>query len=122
MDEQGFIFVVDRIKDMIVSGGENIYSLEVEAALDKHSAVAMSAVVGIPSEEWGEMVHAAVVFKPGQSCSREELSAHCKQLIASYKVPRSYSFEEFLPVSGAGKILKREIRNPFWTDHKRLVN
>lgn len=122
MDEQGFIFVVDRIKDMIVSGGENIYSLEVEAALDKHPAVTMSAVVGIPSEEWGEMVHAAVVFKPGQSCSREELSAHCKQLIASYKVPRSYSFEQFLPVSGAGKILKREIRNPFWTDHKRLVN
>ncbi|TNF83374.1 long-chain-fatty-acid--CoA ligase [Pseudomonas sp. ICMP22404] len=122
MDEDGFIFIVDRIKDMIVSGGENIYSLEVEAALDKHPAVAMSAVVGIPSQEWGESVHAAVVLKPGHSCSGEELGLHCRQLIANYKVPRSYSFEKNLPVSGAGKILKREIRRPFWTQSGRQVN
>ncbi|MBQ1445544.1 MAG: long-chain-fatty-acid--CoA ligase [Renibacterium sp.] len=106
----GYLFVVDRLKDMIISGGENIYSVEVENALSKHPAVAMAAVVGVPDEKWVETVHAAVVLRPGASVTAEELLASCRELIAGYKLPRSIEFRTELPVSGAGKILKREIR------------
>jgi acyl-CoA synthetase (AMP-forming)/AMP-acid ligase II len=114
MDEEGYVFVVDRIKDMIVTGGENVYSVEVENALAKHPAVAQCAVIGIPDSEWGERVHAVVVLAPGQVATADDLGAHCKTLIANYKVPRSAEFVEALPVSGAGKILKRELRKPYW--------
>ena len=114
MDEDGFVFIVDRVKDMIVSGGENVYSAEVENALAQHPAVAASAVIGIPSAEWGEAVHAVVVLKPGQSATEDELRTHCKGLIAGYKCPRSVSFADELPLSGAGKVLKTELRKPYW--------
>lgn len=123
MDEDGFVFIVDRVKDMIISGGENVYSVEVENALFAHPVVAECAVVGIPDEKWGEKVHAIVRLKDGQSATDEELIEHCKELIASFKCPRSVSFrEDPLPLSGAGKVLKRELRAPFWDGKARDVN
>lgn len=121
MDEDGFIFIVDRMKDMVVSGGENVYSAEVENAIYKHPAVAACAVIGIPSERWGESVHAVVVLKPGEELSGEELIAHCKTLIAGYKCPRSVEVRDELPMSGAGKIQKNKLREPHWRDLARKV-
>lgn len=115
MDDGGFVFLVDRMKDMIVSGGENIYSSEVENAVAKHPAVAANAVIGIPNEKWGEAVHAVVILHPGQSVTPEEIIEHCRKTIAGYKCPRSVEFRtEPLPASGVGKILKRELRKPYW--------
>ncbi|MDG3015058.1 long-chain fatty acid--CoA ligase [Speluncibacter jeojiensis] len=110
LDEDGFVFVVDRLKDMIVTGGENVYSAEVESALSKHQAVQASAVIGVPDENWGERVHAVVVLAPGTETTAEELTVFCKQHIAGYKAPRTVEFVDALPMSGAGKILKRELR------------
>jgi long-chain acyl-CoA synthetase len=121
MDEEGYIFIVDRLKDMIVTGGENVFSAEVENALSSHPDVAMCAVIGIPSAEWGEAVHAVVVLKPGAAPSAEALTAHCKRLIAGYKAPKSVEFRATLPLSGAGKVLKSELREPFWKDSSRRV-
>jgi acyl-CoA synthetase (AMP-forming)/AMP-acid ligase II len=121
MDERGYIFVVDRIKDMIVSGGENVYSVEVENAIAKHPAVAACAVIGVPDDEWGERVHAVVVLADGQEVSEEDLRTHCKDYIAGYKCPRSTEIVDALPMSGAGKILKRELRAPYWNGETRSV-
>lgn len=121
MDEDGFVFIVDRLKDMIVTGGENVYSIEVENAVLKHPAVAMCAVIGIPDEQWGELVHASVVLKPGVQTTADSIIEHCKTLIGNYKCPRSVAFLEALPLSGAGKILKNKLREPFWKDKQRNV-
>lgn len=121
MDEEGFVFIVDRIKDMIVTGGENVYSAEVENAIAQHPAVAQCAVIGIPSDQWGEAVHAVIVTKPGEQVTAEEIKEHCKQRIANYKCPRSAEIRDSLPVSGAGKILKNKLREPFWTGRDRQV-
>jgi long-chain acyl-CoA synthetase len=110
MDEQGYLFIVDRLKDMIVSGGENIYSAEVENVLARHPAVALSAVIGIPHEQWGEAVHAVVVLKPGTQVDEEQLRQYCREFIAGYKCPKSIEFRDALPLSAAGKVLKRELR------------
>ncbi len=123
MDEDGFVFLMDRVKDMIVSGGENVYSAEVENALSQHSAVATSAVIGIPSEQWGESVHAIVILHPGASVSAEDLQTHCRGIIAGYKCPRSIDFRtEPFPLSGANKVLKTELRKPFWAGRKRQIS
>ncbi len=123
MDEDGFIYVVDRVKDMIISGGENIYSVEVENAITRHPAVAQCAVIGIPDERWGERVHAIVVTRSGANVSADELMDFCKTLIAGYKCPRSIDVSENpLPLSGAGKVLKRELRRPFWEHRERHVS
>ncbi|AYC32739.1 hypothetical protein D3880_10235 [Pseudomonas cavernae] len=122
MDEQGYLFIIDRLKDMIVSGGENVYSAEVESVITRHSAVAMCAVIGIPHDQWGEAVHAVVVCKSGTSLSENEVRAHCRESIAGYKCPKSVEFRESLPLTGAGKILKRELRDPFWAGKTRGVN
>ncbi len=123
MDEHGLLYVVDRIKDMIVTGGENVYSAEVEDALYAHSAVAECAVIGIPSDQWGEAVHAEVVVKAGMFVTDADLIEHCKARIAGFKCPRSIRFHDGeLPKSGAGKILKTELRAPFWQDRQRAVN
>ncbi|MTE13386.1 long-chain-fatty-acid--CoA ligase [Nocardia aurantiaca] len=114
MDEHGYVYIVDRIKDMIITGGENVYSVEVENALAKHPAVASCAVIGIPDPRWGERVHAVIVPHPGHTVSEEQVTAHCKALIANYKIPRSITIATELPLSGAGKILKRELRKQFW--------
>ena len=121
MDDDGFIFVVDRLKDMIKSGGENVFSAEVENALAQHPSVASSAVIGIPSDEWGEAVHAVVVAKPGAVVSAAELIGHCKTLIASYKCPRTVELRDALPLSGAGKILKTVLRQPFWEGRDKQI-
>lgn len=123
MDEDGYIYLVDRTKDMIVTGGENVYSVEVEAALYEHPAVLEAAVIGIPDEQWGEAVHAVVHLKSKQTATDEELIHHCHKLIANYKCPKSISFSESeLPKSGPGKILKRDLRAPFWEGEERLIN
>jgi len=122
MDEDGYLYIVDRMKDMIVSGGENVYSAEVENALAQHPAVAASAVIGIPSDAWGEAVHAVVVLKAGVVATEQELSAHCNDLIAGYKCPCSVEFRESLPMTGAGKIQKTELRKPHWEGRTRSVN
>jgi long-chain acyl-CoA synthetase len=122
LDEDGYLYIVDRVKDMIVTGGENVYSAEVENALAQHPAVATSAVIGIPNEQWGESVHAVVVLKPGASATPDELTAHCRALISGYKCPRSVEFREALPTTGAGKVQKTELRKPYWEGRTRGVN
>ena len=121
MDAQGFVFIVDRIKDMIVTGGENVYSAEVENAVMTHPAVAQAAVIGVPDDHWGELVHAFVVCKLGATVTEAELVAHCHRHIASYKCPRQVTFIETMPLSGAGKILKTKLRAPFWAGRDRKV-
>jgi long-chain acyl-CoA synthetase len=123
IDADGFLFLVDRVKDMIVTGGENVYSAEVENALAQHAAVLECAVIGVPDERWGERVHAIVRFRPGSGATDDELTAHCAKLIAGYKRPRSFEFREApLPLSGAGKILKLELRKSYWKSTGRAVN
>jgi len=123
MDEEGFIFLVDRVKDMIVSGGENVYSAEVENAVMNHPAVDQVVVIGIPSEEWGEQVHAEVILKDGQSAAQEDIISKTKEFIANYKCPRSVTFRtEPFPLSGAGKLLKRDVRKPYWEGKERQIN
>lgn len=120
MDESGMLYIVDRIKDMIVSGGENVYSAEVENALMSHPTIAMCAVIGVPDERWGERVHAVVVMQPGQTADADELIAHCRTRIAGYKCPRSLEFRTELPISGAGK-LPPPLRAEYWKDGDRRV-
>jgi long-chain acyl-CoA synthetase len=123
MDDDGFIYVVDRVKDMIISGGENVYSVEVENAVAQHPAVAQCAVIGIPDERWGEQVHAVVVTKTGATVTANELIEFSKTLIAGYKCPRSVDISATpLPLSGAGKVLKRELSKPFWESRERHVS
>lgn len=123
MDSEGFIFLMDRVKDMIVSGGENVYSAEVENAIGQHAAVATSAVIGIPSEQWGEAVHAIVILHPDAKVTPKELQAHCHALIAGYKCPRSVEFRtEPFPLSGANKVLKTELRKPYWAGQDRQIS
>jgi len=122
-DEGGYLFLVDRVKDMIVTGGENVYSAEVESAVSTHSAVAQVAVIGIPHDTWGEQVHAIVVLRAGATATAEEIQAHARASIAGYKVPKSVEFRnEPLPLSGAMKILKRELREPYWKGRARRIN
>jgi acyl-CoA synthetase (AMP-forming)/AMP-acid ligase II len=122
MDEDGYIFMVDRIKDMIITGGENVYSAEVENAVAQHPSVAACAVIGVPDDEWGERVHAVIVLRPDADLTIEDLRAHTKELIASYKAPRSFEIADAFPVSGAGKVLKRELRARHWEGAGRSVH
>ncbi|HFG6905390.1 long-chain-fatty-acid--CoA ligase [Acinetobacter baumannii] len=110
LDEDGYLYITDRLKDMIVSGGENVYSSEVENAILTHPAVQLCAVIGIPHEKWGEAVHAVVVVHEGHVLTEDEVKAVCRNLIASYKCPRSVEFRTELPLSGAGKLLKYKLR------------
>jgi long-chain acyl-CoA synthetase len=122
MDADGYIYLVDRVKDMIVTGGENVYSAEVENAIASHPAVAQVAVIGIPSEAWGEAVHAVVVPRPDATVTADEIQAWTRERIAGYKVPKSVDFrDEPLPLSGAMKVLKRELRAPYWEGKERSV-
>lgn len=123
LDAEGYLFLVDRVKDMIVTGGENVYSGEVESAISTHAAVADVAVIGIPSEEWGEAVHAVVVVRPGAELTADDIVAHARSSIAGYKVPRSVEIRtDPLPLSGAGKTLKRQLREPYWAEADRSIN
>jgi acyl-CoA synthetase (AMP-forming)/AMP-acid ligase II len=123
LDERGYLYLVDRVKDMIVSGAENVYSSEVEHAISSHPAVAQVAVIGIPDDTWGEAVHAIVVPHAGQTPTAEDIIEHARRAIAGYKLPKSVEFRtEPLPLSGAMKVLKRELRAPYWQGRSRCVN
>jgi len=122
-DSDGYFYIVDRAKDMIVTGGENVYSGEVEAVIYAHPAVREAAVFGIPDPKWGELVMACVVLKPGIALTVDELVAHCRQSLASYKIPRRVEFlDTELPKSGSGKILKRVLREQSWARQERAVS
>ena len=121
-DDHAFFYLVDRKKDMIISGGENIYTAEVENAIYTHPAVLEAAVIGVPDPKWGERVHAVVVLKPGHQATTEELIGTCRERIAGYKVPRSIELTDALPKSGAGKILKRDLREKYWQGYSRQIN
>ena len=121
-DAAGYFFILDRLKDMIVTGGENVYSGEVEAVIYQHPAVREAAVFGVPDSQWGEIVMACVVLKPGRTLGVDELIVHCRRSLANYKVPRRIEFVETeLPKSGSGKILKRALRDRFWHHQQRAV-
>src|ERR1700691_315361 len=121
-DTAGYFYILDRLKDMIVTGGENVYSGEVEAVIYTHPAVREAAVFGIPDPKWGELVMACVVLKPGVPLTVDELVAHCRQSLASYKIPRRVEFMDTeLPKSGSGKVLKRMLRERFWAHEERAV-
>jgi long-chain acyl-CoA synthetase len=113
MDEDGYVYVHDRIKDMIISGAENIYPAEVESAIYGHDAIAEAAVIGVPDETWGEAVKAVVVLKPGAELDPADLIAWTKTRIASYKAPKSVDVVSELPKNGAGKVLRRAIRDTY---------
>ena len=120
-DDEGYLYICDRKTDMIISGGMNIYPAEIEAALEQHPEIYDVAVFGIPSEEWGEVVHATVVRSPESSLSAEEIAAFAREHLASYKVPRSVDFMDELPRTGSGKILKRQLRAPYWAGRTAQV-
>ncbi len=121
-DGEGYYYICDRKGDMIISGGMNVYPAEIEAALEQHPGIFDVAVFGIPSEEWGEQVHAAVVAAPGTSLSDADVIAHAREHLAAYKCPRSVSFLAELPRTGSGKLLKRDLRAPYWAGHSRQVS
>ncbi|MDX2237194.1 MAG: fatty acid--CoA ligase [Hyphomonadaceae bacterium] len=122
MDEDGYLYVHDRVKDMIISGGENIYPAEVESAIYGHPAVADVAVIGVPDDKWGEAVKAMVVLRAGASATPAEIIAYARERIAGYKCPKSVDFIPALPRNPSGKILRRELRAPFWEGRTRQVN
>jgi len=122
LDDKGYLYIFDRVKDMIVSGGENIYPAEVESALFGHPAVADVAVIGVPDERWGEAVKAVVVKKAAADVTAGELISWARERIAGYKLPKSVDFIEALPRNPTGKILKRELRKSYWGDKQRQVN
>ena len=114
-DERGYLFLLDRAKDMIISGGNNVYPREVEEVIIQHPAVNMVVVLGIPDAYWGEAVHAVIVCEPDQAVTPQEIIAHCADHLAGYKKPKSVEFVDELPVSGYGKILRREVRDRYWS-------
>ncbi|MBV9205083.1 MAG: AMP-binding protein [Actinobacteria bacterium] len=120
-DDEGYLYICDRKTDMIISGGMNIYPAEIEAALEQHPGIYDVAVFGIPSQEWGEAVHATVVRSPGSSLTGEEITAFAREHLASYKVPRSVDFMAELPRTGSGKLLKRQLRAPYWAGRTARV-
>jgi len=121
VDEDRYVYIVDRKKDMIISGGFNVYAIEVEAALNAHPAVLMSAAVGVPHAEWGESVHAEVVIKEGHTADPADIVAFCKQRIG-YKAPKTVTIVDRLPMTVIGKVLRRQVRDKYWADQQRKVN
>jgi acyl-CoA synthetase (AMP-forming)/AMP-acid ligase II len=121
VDSAGFVFVQDRVKDMVISGGENIYPAEVERVLVQHSAVSEVAVFGVPDEKWGETVRAAVALKPGQSATAEALMTYCREHLAGFKCPSAIDFVPSLPRNATGKVLKRTLREPYWAGRARHI-
>ena len=121
-DEDGYIYLIDRKKDMIISGGYNIYAREVEDILHTHPAIAEAAVIGIPDDEWGESVKAIVALKPSMTLSEEEVVQFCKDRLASYKKPKSVDFVSELPKTSIGKISKKDLKAPYWANQKRAIH
>ena len=121
-DAAGYVFLQDRVKDMIITGGQNVYPVEVENALLGHPAIADVAVIGVPDERWGEAVKAVVVLKPGAGAAPEEIIAFARERIAHFKAPSSVDFADALPRNPSGKVLKRELREPYWAGMTRRIN
>ncbi|NIU82373.1 MAG: hypothetical protein GWN17_02235 [Candidatus Korarchaeota archaeon] len=121
MDEDGYVYIMDRKKDMIKSGGVAMWPREIEEVILRHPAVKEAAVIGIPDSEWGEGVHAIIVLKDGEMATEQEIINFCKKHMASYKKPKSIEFLKSLPVSAYGKILKRELRERYWLGRERKV-
>ena len=122
MDADGYVYVHDRVKDMIVSGGENVYPAEVESAIFGHESISDVAVIGIPDEKWGEAVKAIVVLKEGKKASEKEIIDFTRERIAGFKSPKSVDFISELPRNPSGKILKKELRAPYWEGKERQIN
>jgi acyl-CoA synthetase (AMP-forming)/AMP-acid ligase II len=121
VDSDGYVYIVDRKKDMIISGGENISSKEVEEVICRHPAVQEVAVIGIPDEEWGESIKAIVALKPGMIATEEEIIGLCMRSLSSFKKPKSVEFMDELPKNPAGKVLKSELKQRCWNGHERNV-
>lgn len=121
-DDEGYLYIHDRVKDMIVSGGENIYPAEVENALMSHPEIVDAAVIGVPDEKWGESVKGFVVLQPDSSLDETEIISYTRTQIAGYKCPKTINFIEALPRNPSGKILRRELREPFWEGKDRMVS
>jgi acyl-CoA synthetase (AMP-forming)/AMP-acid ligase II len=121
LDEAGYLFIQDRVKDMIVSGGENVYPREVEEVLFQHPAVADAAVFGVPDPQWGEAVKAIIVLREGMTATEAEIMEFCRGRLGGYKRPRSVEFRPDLPRNPSGKVLKRELRDPYWAGQRRRV-
>ena len=122
LDDAGYLYIVDRLKDMIIKAGTNIYSVEVENAIAHHADVAACAVIAVPDDAMGEAVHAVVVPRPGTTVDADGIRAHCAVHLAAHKVPDSVAFVDELPMSPAGKVLKRELRRPYWDAAARQVH
>ena len=122
LDKDGYLYIHDRIKDMIISGGENIYPAEVESAICDHPDVAEAAVIGVPDDKWGEAIKAIVVMKPGKTATASDIINFARERIAGFKTPKSVEFIEALPRNPSGKILRRHLRDPYWTGRERQVN
>jgi acyl-CoA synthetase (AMP-forming)/AMP-acid ligase II len=122
LDEEGYILIVDRAKDMILSGGENVASAEIERVLYKHSAVLECAVIAVPDEQWGEVAKAVITLKAGHQASEGEIMEHCRKHLAGFKIPKTVEFVDSLPKGGTGKILKKVLRERYWADHERRVH
>ena len=122
VDEDGYIYIVDRKSDMIISGGFNIYPFEDEEALYRHPAVFEAAVISVPDDQWGESVKAVVVLKEGAAATEEELIEHCKSCLASYKKPKSIDFVAEVPKNAHGKVLRRVLRQKYWAGQERMVH
>jgi acyl-CoA synthetase (AMP-forming)/AMP-acid ligase II len=120
--KDGYLFIHDRVKDMIISGAENVYPAEIENVLMSHPDVADVAVIGVPSEKWGETVKAVIVPSPDSEVTDEALSAYCRERLANYKCPTSFDRVETLPRNPSGKLLKTELREPYWVGRTRRVN
>jgi len=122
LDEEGYVYIYDRVKDMIVSGGENVYPAEVENALMAHPAIADVAVIGVPDEKWGEVPKALVVRKADTPVTEEEIISFARERLAGFKVPKSVDWIDALPRNPSGKILKKDLRAPYWEGKARQVN
>jgi long-chain acyl-CoA synthetase len=122
LDEEGYLFLTDRVKDMIITGGENVYPAEVENVLSDHPAVADVAVIGVPDARWGETVTAIVVRRPGTTAGAADIIAFARERLAHFKCPTSVDFVDVLPRNPSGKILKRELREPYWQGRARRIN
>jgi acyl-CoA synthetase (AMP-forming)/AMP-acid ligase II len=121
IDDESYIYVQDRLKDMIVSGGENVYPRVVEDVLFQHPAIADAAVIGVPDERWGEAVKAVVVLRAGTMTTEEEIIGFCRGKLGGFELPRSVEFVDALPRNPSGKVLKRVLREPYWIGRRRRV-
>jgi acyl-CoA synthetase (AMP-forming)/AMP-acid ligase II len=117
----GYLYIHDRVKDMIISGGENVYPAEIENALMSHDGIADLAVIGVPDEKWGEVGKALVVPVPDSGVTADEILAYARERLAGFKIPRSVDFVEAIPRNASGKVLKRELREPYWEGQDRRV-